>query len=586
MKPLHEFPELLHILKVYSPEGSDYAQQLLDMEAHSESSDMIVPVLGVQGAGKSTLINALLGEDILPSEADETTCVPVEIRYGEPLRAEVIMKDGSAAQTVNTKSELSQYVDNNFNPGNKLGVARIILYRTHPLLRTGLVIVDLPGVGSLTQANEDTTKSYIENLCVALFLIPTSPPILGENANFIKAAWRSFHTAYFVQNIWTDNSKQEVRDGLDTNQKILNDIAGQINAKMISEIIPVNAYNAAKGSCTHDEALIRSSNIGALMQALESFAGNYREKSAANFAARVRQFVQSVDGTLAQRISQCSMTAEQLAQQVAGQMEKLDKTSSDIHEKVRSIRKAARDARNELQEFAENAAAEYSKRLRAELFHLIDEGIVDGEQLRQAFTDYQTQYSDEAIDATYNKYIEVCEPIGKELEHLQDILQKESFSLPQMETFNKAQAFKWEKGMQAGIDLAGVLGGAAVGASVGGIVGFVVGGLIATVGMLIGGASRKAVTRSRGQQTKQELTPVLDRFQESLTRSLCEPFGKFESSLLEQLKQYEQARQNEVQSLQAELERLESEGAQALYDEGTLRRDQEFLKKWSVENNA
>ena len=55
---------------------SDYLSRVSD-------SQPIIPVLGMQGMGKSTLINALLEENILPNEADETTCVPVEIKYGE-----------------------------------------------------------------------------------------------------------------------------------------------------------------------------------------------------------------------------------------------------------------------------------------------------------------------------------------------------------------------------------------------------------------------------------------------------------------------------------------------------------------------
>ena len=136
---------------------------------------MIVPILGTQGMGKSTMINAILGEDILPSEADETTCVPVEIRYGTEPQGIVRFRDDKAEVYVKTKADLSAFVDNNFNPGNEKQVSHIVLYRDDDLLKTGLVIVDLPGVGSLTKANEETTNRYIKDLCVAIFIISTSP---------------------------------------------------------------------------------------------------------------------------------------------------------------------------------------------------------------------------------------------------------------------------------------------------------------------------------------------------------------------------------------------------------------------------
>ena len=158
MKPLNNYPELLRLLEKYSPVGQNYAQLILEIEKKSSTSDMIVPILGTQGMGKSTMINAILGEDILPSEADETTCVPVEIRYGTEPQGVVRFRDDKAEVYVKTKADLSAFVDNNFNPGNEKQVSHIVLYRDDDLLKTGLVIVDLPGVGSLTKANEETTN--------------------------------------------------------------------------------------------------------------------------------------------------------------------------------------------------------------------------------------------------------------------------------------------------------------------------------------------------------------------------------------------------------------------------------------------
>ena len=53
----------------------------------------VVPVYGIQGTGKSTFLNALLFKTpTLPVDADETTCVPVEVTYAaspKPVRSAI-----------------------------------------------------------------------------------------------------------------------------------------------------------------------------------------------------------------------------------------------------------------------------------------------------------------------------------------------------------------------------------------------------------------------------------------------------------------------------------------------------------------
>lgn len=581
MQPLNEYPDLLRILKTYSPTGVDYADQLLELEERLENSDMIVPVLGTQGMGKSTLINAILGEDILPNEADETTCVPVEVRFGEPHRAEVFFTNDAVCQTVHSKYELSLFVDNNYNPGNEKHVTRIVLYRSHPLLRTGMVIVDLPGVGSLTEANEETTKQYIRKLCVALFLVSTSPPILGTDANFIRDAWRSFNSTFFVQNIWDDNSKAEIQEGLEANRKIIKDIARKINVPVQHDIIPVNAYAAAKGSFERNNELIESSHLNDLTSALTEFAHEFRQHKAADFKARVKEFVQSVTAVIQDQIKKSQMNSKELSTALETEKTQFEAVNDEIREKSRAIKQVIITAQQEVRDFAVEKAGHYTDVIKAELFHLIDQGVVDGEHLSKAFSDYQSKYSAEAIDTAYEKYNKICERIQPELEALEAILKREEMYSPQMETFNKAQAFKWEKGMDATIKIAGGIGGILLTTLITGPIGLAVGLAVSIVSGLIGSLSHKVVTNARGRETKHQLEPILERFKSSLTESLSESFDKFAIGMTNQLDAYRKARQTQLDAIQKQIEQLRTNGMNVEHEIDLLTHDQEYLTKWS-----
>ena len=74
--------KLVEILDRYAVPGQEVGASLKEAVLRSDNKELIIPVLGMQGMGKSTLINAILKEDIMPSEADETTCVTVEVKYG------------------------------------------------------------------------------------------------------------------------------------------------------------------------------------------------------------------------------------------------------------------------------------------------------------------------------------------------------------------------------------------------------------------------------------------------------------------------------------------------------------------------
>ena len=58
-----------------------------------------ISVLGTQGSGKSSLLNALLfGNIVLPVDVDETTCIPTVVRYSDSAepKAFAVLEDEKA----------------------------------------------------------------------------------------------------------------------------------------------------------------------------------------------------------------------------------------------------------------------------------------------------------------------------------------------------------------------------------------------------------------------------------------------------------------------------------------------------------
>ena len=109
-----------------------YAKQLV-------SKRFVLPVAGIQGSGKSTLLDALaFNQPVLPVDADETTCVPVEIAWGNPLEGLVVFQDGREETIVANEESLKHYVHNAYNHGNEKRVDRIILGSDEPFFEKGI----------------------------------------------------------------------------------------------------------------------------------------------------------------------------------------------------------------------------------------------------------------------------------------------------------------------------------------------------------------------------------------------------------------------------------------------------------------
>ena len=502
--------------------------------AHNvQNPELIVPVLGSQGMGKSTLINAILGHNILPNDADETTCVPVEIRYGTNENAVVYFQSGEKAEIKLSCESLREFVDNNENDGNEKCVSHIALEMPNELLKTGLVIVDLPGVGSLTQNNQETTMRYIRQLCTAIFVIPTVPTIRRSEELFIRGAWSSFSSAIFVQNRWDDETDQEVNDSVAFNSLVLNNIAKKANTTFNGKICVVNAYRAILSRLNNDSVGCERSNLPELITELENLGENRINLETANFKAKVGSYIETAQAAIKQYIAESQMNEEQLRAERERIYEEFNVATNEIQKLVDDVLECVEKEKNKADIFAEELAKKSAENLRADTHKLIGSGIVDGEQLTEAFSDYQEKYLLDAIEQNYDYMNIMIYELGKKLEVLADKISFERASSFEARIFENGQAFKFEKGMKIGIDVASAIGGGWVGAqvaelallgSVGGpvgtAIGLIVGVGVAIVGSLLGKKAKQEITAKRGSQTKKEIEPFIKEFEDKLYASI------------------------------------------------------------------
>lgn len=552
--------ELKECLNRNSRPGTELGKDLESLFSMVRKSEKLLPVVGTQGMGKSTLINAMLGEDILPNAADETTCVPVEVAYGENEYAEVFFRNSDERIKINTKAELNAFVDNNENPANEKGVEHIRLYRNRDILKSGLIIVDLPGVGSITAANEDTTKRYIENVRCAVFVIPTVPTIRRREALFIKAAWSQFNNAIFVQNDFGETTVEK-RDSMEFNTMKLKQMSQESALKFEEPILLINAYQALAGSIQHKSSEVEASGINKLTSKLSLLANEWDSTLASALQERILSILTLAVSEVKRKLKEADLSEEKAKAERKAKYEKNKEEIGKVIETIDEIALWLADQRITVKKEISETVSKTAGNIRADITKVINGGMVDGRNLEEAFSRIQTreveEFSLQANDILTNMAEEFRNKLCDLLEEikLQEIKNYEDVDL------NSAEQLKWEKGFQIAANIGGAVGGylgagavaAALMSNPAGWAVTVVGIGIYAVASLFGWGVKKRQQEKRKNEAKKAVYPKIDEIEHRLVDSISQKLNEFFKEAESQLNNLRDQKKKELRAMRHEI---------------------------------
>lgn len=183
-----------------------------------ESQDITVSVIGQFKRGKSTLVNAILGEKLLPVGIVPVTSVVTRIQYGE--KSVAVHFDNGIIKPIDFE-ELSEYINEQENPGNKLCVSSVTLHTTAPFLKEGLTFVDTPGVGSAHKHNSDAAYAFVKESDAVIFMLSVDSPINEIEIDFLRNAKEYAAKFYFTVNKIDNVEDEELSAYLEYCRKLL-----------------------------------------------------------------------------------------------------------------------------------------------------------------------------------------------------------------------------------------------------------------------------------------------------------------------------------------------------------------------------
>lgn len=129
-----------------------------------------IVVLGEVKGGKSTFINALIGRKVSYTNVVEATAAILEIEYSEEEKI-IIYKNNKENIILDSLSKLDEMLDVNKKDQKFFSEIKKIVISIKSDRLKEIVLVDTPGLNTITKENEERTEKYISNSDVILWVM-------------------------------------------------------------------------------------------------------------------------------------------------------------------------------------------------------------------------------------------------------------------------------------------------------------------------------------------------------------------------------------------------------------------------------
>lgn len=343
-----------------------------------ESNLFNLVVMGEFKRGKSSVINALIGEDVLPVGVVPLTAIATILEYGKAPTVQILFQDGTEKQA--DVQALWDFATEKGNPDNEKGVSEVHVSWPSPWLKSGVRLIDTPGIGSVHQQNSEVAYGLLPRADAVLLVLSVDQPIGQVEYDFLKQVRDYAGRIFFLLN------KSDLLTATDLAESQA--FASQVIAEAMGcpvTLFPFSARLALEGRKKDSAGQLAQSGFLAFTEALKLFLAE--EKGNA--------LVASLAKGLLRLLSQTRFSAEL--------------TLSSLTVPVDELRQKVKAFESKRDEMAQEGR-DFSILLKAEVKHLADQDVtVDVE-------DFLARLSEEIEAQILNHYDSVRHLSSHELD--------------------------------------------------------------------------------------------------------------------------------------------------------------------------
>lgn len=406
-----------------------------------KSNIIRVAIMGITSSGKSTLVNALLGEKILPMAIRPSSSIIITASKGENRQAAIYFSDRKPLilneDSLNEES-ISEYADENKNPNNKYNVTQIDITTPNFILDENIHIIDSPGLDAWNLENHEklTLEILLPTIDVCIFLTTVKASSDAANAEKIKIVSEKGKQVILVQNMIDSVEEKIGKNGIVEEDKITilkkhKHRAEKLLKEVIAdkenfEVTQISALNGLNGIINKDEELYKISNIKVFINSIKNCVERTTPKLDYTRGASLREKINNIVNTDKKIINGSNL--EEIEELIKVKSEDIDKLVNQfedaqvsLDEKIKEIEKIISGTINEIASLSSENVEDYL-------------GIVDKINNKKLY-----------LESDCLNIVKKCEKEKKKIYSLLNLDMRFSYILPSIESKNIEIKHKYEE---------------------------------------------------------------------------------------------------------------------------------------------
>lgn len=304
-KVLHYLEDLKDIVDGLNELGLTInSSAIQDLIKKAKEDNFKVLVIGEFKNGKSTFINSLMGEKVLPAHSTPCTAVINEVKYGNEKKATLYFKNPLPKKVSGIEPEIKQYMKRyeggeippkEIDPGrlddfvviqdptekqeisiSETPYSKVVLEYPIELCKNGIEIIDSPGLNE-NGARTKVTEDYLNQADAILFVFRCPQIASKSETDYItdNIQARGYKDIFFICNAINQVDEEEQDRLIEFGIKKLSPLTSFGK----DGIFFLDALGALKAKTKKDEMILQETGLPKFENSLSEYLNNFRGKA-------------------------------------------------------------------------------------------------------------------------------------------------------------------------------------------------------------------------------------------------------------------------------------------------------------------